>query len=51
MKNLRRGVVVIAAAQLHSTNLKSGSAQVQILLAVCRRFEMVRISDGGPGWK
>ena len=29
----------------------SGSAQVQILLAACQRFEMVRISDNGPGWK
>ena len=25
-----------------------GSAQVQILLAACRRFAMVRISDNGP---
>ena len=32
-------------------SLNSGSAQVQILLAVCRRFEMVRISNNGPGWK
>ena len=31
-------------------SLNSGSAQVQILLAACRRFEMVRISDNGPGW-
>ena len=22
-----------------------------LLLAVCQRFEMVRISDNGPGWK
>ena len=27
------------------------SSQIQILLAVCRRFAMVRISDSGPGWK
>ena len=32
-------------------NLNSGSSQVQVLLAVCRRFMMVRISDSGPGWK
>ena len=32
-------------------NLNSGSAKVQILLAVCRRFAMGRISDNGPGWK
>ena len=40
------GVVVITTAQLHST--KPGSAQVQILLEVCRRFAMVRISDNCP---
>ena len=32
-------------------SLNSGSAQVQILLAACRRFTMARISDNGPGWK
>ena len=32
-------------------SLNSGPAQVQILLAACRRFEMVRISDNGPGWQ
>ena len=32
-------------------SLNSGSAQAQILLAVCRRFVMVRISDNGPDWK
>ena len=32
-------------------NLNSGSAQIQILLAACRRFEIVRISDSGTGWK
>ena len=32
-------------------SLNSGSAQVQILLAACRRFAMVKISDNGPGWK
>ena len=26
-------------------------SEVQILLAACRRFAMVRISDNGPGWK
>ena len=29
----------------------SGSAQVRTLLAACRRFAMVRISDYYPGWK
>ena len=32
-------------------SLNSGSAQVQTLLAACRKFEMVRISDNGPDWK
>ena len=32
-------------------SLNSGSAQVQILLVACRRFEMVRISDNGLDWK
>ena len=32
-------------------SLNSGSAQVQTLLAACRRYAMVRISDNGPGWK
>ena len=39
---------------LHTFNqlsLNSDSAQVQTLLAACRRFAMVRISDNGPGWK
>ena len=31
--------------------LNSGSAQIQILLAACRRFGMVRISENGNGWK
>ena len=44
---LHCGVVVITTAQLNST----GSAQIQILLAECRRFEMVNISDSGPDWK
>ena len=51
-KNLwRRGVVVIITTQLSEQSLNTGSAQVQILLAVCRRFTMVRISDNGPSWK
>ena len=32
-------------------SLNSGSAQVQMLLAACRRFAMLRISDNGPFWK
>ena len=45
------GVVVITTAQLHSSKPELSSAQVQILLAVCRTFVTVRISDNGPGWK
>ena len=44
-----RGVVAITNTQLHSAN--SDSAQVQDLLAACRRFKMVGISDNGPNWK
>ena len=32
-------------------SLNSGSAQVESLLAACRRFAMVRISDNGSTWK
>ena len=32
-------------------SLNSDSAKVQLLLAACRRFAMVRISDNVPGWK
>ena len=32
-------------------SMDSGSAEVQILLAACQRFAMVRISDNGPGWE
>ena len=47
-----RCVVVITTAQLHSTKVKkSGSPQVQTLLAVCRWFAVVRISDDGHGWE
>ena len=31
-------------------SINSDSAQVQTLLATCRRFAMVRISDNDPGW-
>ena len=47
----RRGVVVMTTAQLYSTKHEFSSAQVQILLAACRRFAMVRISDDGHCWK
>ena len=44
------GLVVIFTAQLYSREgLNSGSAQIHIVLAVCRRFTMVRISDISPG--
>ena len=45
----RLGLVVIITAQFQTLN--SRSAQVQILLATCREFAMVWISDTGPGWK
>ena len=44
----------LASILLHNfiqLSLDSGSAQVQTLFAVCRRFAMVRISDNDPGWK
>ena len=34
-----------------TTSYKSGSAQVQILLAVCRRFSRLRIFPDSPSWK
>ena len=40
----RRGVVVITTAQLPST-------KPELMLTVCWRFAMVRISSSGPGWK
>ena len=48
------GAVVYWLSLLHNfilQSLNSGSAQVQILLTVCWRFAMVRISDNGPSWK
>ena len=46
----RHGVVVITTAQLHSTKPELRLC-AETLLAACRRFAMVRISDYGPGWK
>ena len=49
----RSGAVVQWLSLLHNfiqQSLNSGSAQVEILLAVCWRFAMVRSSDNGPGW-
>ena len=46
-----RGVVVMTTAQLHSTKPELRFCAGSNLLAACRRFEMVRISDNGPGWK
>ena len=54
MDKIDNGVVVQWLSLLHNfiqLSLNSGSAQVQILLAACWRFVMVRISDNGPGWK
>ena len=48
------GTVVQWLPLLHNfiqQSLNSGSAEVQILLAACRRFAMMRISDNGLGWK
>ena len=50
---MKRGAAVQLSV-LHKfiqLSLNSGSAQAQILLAVSRRFVMVRISDNGPDWK
>ena len=47
-------VVVYWLSLLYSfieLSLNSGFAQVQTLLAGCRRFAMVKISENGPGWK
>ena len=46
-------IVVITTAQLHSTKpeLSFCAGSGSHLLAVCRWFEMVRISDDGPSWK
>ena len=38
-------LVVVTTAQLHSTKPELSSAQIQILLATCQRFVMVRILD------
>ena len=46
----RHGVVVMTTDNFTRQSLNSGSAQVQILLAACRRFAMM-ISDNGHGWK
>ena len=57
LDTLRRKIVfdvVLWLSLLYSfiqLSLNWGSAQVQTLLAACRRFTMVRISDNGPGWK
>ena len=32
-------------------SLTSGSVEVQILVTVCQRFVMLRISDIDPSWK
>ena len=52
-KGTKTSAVVQWLSLLHNfiqQSLNSGSAQAQILLAACRRFAMVRISDSGPGW-
>ena len=48
------GVMVEGLSLLHNfiqQSLNSGSVQVQILLAACQRFEMMRISDNDSSWK
>ena len=49
-RSWRRGVVSLPH-NIIQLSLSSGSAQVQILLAACQIFAMVRISDNGPGLK
>ena len=43
----RRVVVVFILHNFIQQSLNSDSAPVQILLAACRKFEIVRISDNG----
>ena len=49
--DLGKKIKQLAKHNFIQLSLNSGSAQVQTLLAACRRFAMVRISDNGPGWK
>ena len=44
-------IVIITAMQLHSTKPELGSVQIEILLAVCWRFTIMRISHRVPSWK
>ena len=44
-------LIVITTAQLHSSKLNSGSTQVQILLAACQRFAIVKTPEDDPTWK
>ena len=43
--------VVLWLSQLHLIQQNLGFGQVEVRLAVCRKFEMVRIFDNGLGWK
>ena len=47
----RRGVMVVATTQILLTKPEVRFCQVQILIAGCQKFTMVRISGNGPGWK
>ena len=47
-RSWHRGVMVITTVQLHSEHPESDSAQVQILLAACRRLAMLRVADNFP---
>lgn len=45
-------VVFATTPQLHSPEvLTQDSAEFQIVLVICQRFVMVRISDNGLDWK
>ena len=49
-----KNVVVQWLSLLHNfiqLSMNSGSVQIQTLLAACRSFTIVRISDNGPSWK
>ena len=51
---VQSGAVVSRLSLLHDfiqLSWNSGSAQVQTLLAACRRFATAKISDNGPSWK
>ena len=51
LTSMHHDVVIINAAQLHSTVSELRFCHVQTLLVMCQRFAMVSISDNGFRWK